>query len=171
MGFTPLEGTIMATRAGDIDSGVVALLADKLWLSTKRVKEYLNKKCGLLGISGASSDVRDLIKLEKEGNTRAKLALDMYVYRLQKYIGAYFVALGGLDTIVFTGTVGERSFIMREKICRDLSVLGIKINQEINNQSEGVDALISASDSPVKVLVRNTDEIGQIARGVALVLG
>lgn len=166
MGYTPLEGVMMATRGGDIDPGTVAVISDTLgWFNkTGKLKEYLNKKCGLLGVSGKSSDVRDLIKLEKEGDAQAKLALDMYAYKIQKCIGSYFVILGGLDTIIFTATVGERSFIMRERICNDLGVLGIKINQEINNRSEGVDVDISDGDSRVKILVRKTDEMGQIAR-------
>jgi acetate kinase len=165
MGFTPLEGVMMATRGGDIDPGVVAIIADTFGLfKIRKLKEYLNKKCGLLGVSGQSSDVRNLIKLENGGDMRSKLALDMYVYRLQKYIGSYFVALGGLDAIIFTATVGERSFIIRERICQGLESLGVKIDQEKNNQSEGVDALISLPESKVKVLVRKTDEMGQIAR-------
>jgi acetate kinase len=171
MGFTPLEGVMMATRGGNIDPGALAMLADKLWLNPKRLKEYLNKKCGLLGVSGKSSDVRDLIKLEKEGDAQAKLALDMYAYKLQKCIGAYFVALGGLDTIIFTATVGERSFTMREKICAGLTALELKIDKIKNDQSEGVDADISATDSKIKVLVRKTDEMGQIARDTISILG
>jgi acetate kinase len=165
MGYTPLEGVMMATRGGDIDPGTVAIISDSLgWFNkTEKLKQYLNKECGLLGVSGKSSDVRDLIKLEKEGDTQAKLALDMYAYKIQKYIGSYFVVLGGLDTIIFTATVGERSFIMRERICTGLEVLGVKINNLINNQSEGIDVDISAGDSKVKVLVRKTDEMGQIA--------
>jgi acetate kinase len=170
MGYTPLEGVMMATRAGDIDPGTVALISENLGLKGKKLKEYLNKKCGLLGVSGKSEDVRDLIKLEKGGDTQAKLALDMYAYRLQKYIGAYYTVLGGLDAIIFTATVGERSFIMRERICQGLEVLGLKINKEKNNQSEGVDADISAVDSQVKVLVRKTDEMEQIARDTIRVL-
>jgi acetate kinase len=143
----------------------VAIIADTFGLfKIRKLKEYLNKKCGLLGVSGQSSDVRNLIKLENGGDMRSKLALDMYVYRLQKYIGSYFVALGGLDAIIFTATVGERSFIIRERICQGLESLGVKIDQEKNNQSEGVDALISLPESKVKVLVRKTDEMGQIAR-------
>ena len=171
MGYTPLEGVMMATRAGDIDPGTVALISENLGLRGKKLKEYLNKKCGLLGVSGKSEDVRDLIKLEKEGEIQAKLALDMYVYRIQKYIGAYFVALGGLDAIVFTATVGERSFIMRERICRDLISLGIKIDKTKNDQSVGIDTDISAVDSKVKVLIRKTDEMGQIARDTISILG
>lgn len=170
MGFTPLEGVMMATRGGNIDPGVIALLIDKLWLGPKKLKELLNKKCGLLGVSGQSSDVRDLIKLEKGGNKEAKIALDMYAYKIQQYIGAYFVALGGLDLLVFTATVGERSFIMRERICAGLEALGVKINKEINNQSEGINADISASDSVVRILVRKTDEMSQIAYDTALIL-
>lgn len=170
MGFTPLEGVMMATRGGDIDPGAVSFLADNLRLKGRKLKDYLNKKCGLLGVSGKSSDVRDLINLEKEGDEQAKLALDMYAYRLQKYIGAYFAVLGGLDTLLFTATVGERSFILREKICEGISALGIKIDQVKNNQSEGIDVDISSPDSKVKVLVRKTDEMGQIARDTIAIL-
>jgi acetate kinase len=164
MGFTPLEGVMMATRTGDIDPGTLAFLTDKKWFSVKNLRNYLNKSGGLLGVSGKSSDVRDLIKFEKEGDKKSALALSMYAYKLQKCIGSYYVALGGLDTIIFTATVGERSFIMRERICAGLESLGIKINKTVNDQSEGVDADISAPDSKVKVLVRKTDEMGQIAR-------
>jgi acetate kinase len=171
MGFTPLEGVIMATRAGDIDPGIIAFISEKLGLKGKKLKDYLNKKCGLLGISEKSSDVRDLLKMEKEGDVKSRLALDMYVYRLQKYIGSYFVALGGLDTIIFTATVGERSFIMRERICRGLEVLGIKIDIEKNNKSEGIDADITATDSKVSVLVLKTNEMDQIAKDAISILG
>jgi acetate kinase len=165
MGYTPLEGVMMATRGGDIDPGIIAIKADSLGFNKiKKLKEYLNKKCGLFGVSGQSSDVRDLIKLEKAGDERSKLALEMYVYRLQKYIGSYYVALGGLDAVIFTATVGERSFIIRERICSGLEILGLKIDKDINNKSEGVDADISTPDSKVKVLVRKTDEMEQIAR-------
>ncbi|OHA46473.1 MAG: hypothetical protein A2541_01980 [Candidatus Taylorbacteria bacterium RIFOXYD2_FULL_36_9] len=170
MGFTPLEGVMMATRAGNIDPGALAYLSERLGLKGKKLKEYLNKKCGLLGVSEQSSDVRDLLKLEREGNTQAKLALDMYVYHLQKQIGSYYVVLGGLDMIIFTATVGERSFIMRERICADLEMLGLKLDKEKNNQSEGINALISTSDSQVKILVRKTDEMRQIARDTIKIL-
>jgi len=171
MGYTPLEGVMMATRGGNIDPGIVALISDNLgFFKGDKLKEYLNKKCGLLGVSGQSSDVRDLLVLEKQGDARAKLALDMYVYQLQKYIGAYFVALDGLDTLIFTATVGERSFVIRERVCQGIEVLGVKINNEKNNQSIGVDADISATDSKVKVLVRKTDEMKQIAQDTIDVL-
>jgi len=170
MGFTPLEGVMMATRAGDIDPGVIAMISENLGLKGKKLKDYLNKKCGLLGVSGKSSDVRELLKLENS-DAQAKLALDMYVYRLQKCIGSYFVALGGLEEIIFTATVGERSFIIRERVCRGLEVLGVKIDSTKNNQSVGVNADISAVDSKVKILVRKTDEMGQIARDTINILG
>jgi len=170
MGFTPLEGVMMATRAGDIDPGTIAFLSESLGLKGKKLRDYLNKKCGLLGVSGQSSDVRDLLRLEKEGDTQSKLALDIYVYHLQKCIGSYYVALNGLDAIIFTATVGERSFVIRERICDGLAVLGIKINKEKNNQSVGIDADISNFDSKVKVLIRKTDEMGQIARDTINVL-
>lgn len=171
MGLTPLEGVMMATRGGDIDPGVVNFISSQLgFWSNKKIKEYLNKKCGLLGVSGQSSDVRDLIKLEKDGDKLSKLALEMYVYRIQKCLGSYFVALGGWEALIFTATVGERSFVIRERVCQGLDVLGVKIDKEINNKSEGVDAVISTPDSPVKVLVRKTDEMGQIARDTVRVL-
>lgn len=170
MGYTPLEGAMMATRGGDLDPGVVAIISYELGLRGTKLKNYLNKKCGLLGVSGHSSDVRDLIQLEQSGNAPAKLALDMYAYKLQKIIGSYYTVLGGLDQLVFTATVGERSFIMRERICAGLTVLGVKINTEINNQTEGVDADISAVDSTVKVSVLKTDEMGQMARDTVKVL-
>jgi len=171
MGFTPLEGAMMATRGGDIDPGAIAFLSDNLGLRGQKLVNYLNKNCGLLGVSGKSSDIRDLIKLESEGEARAKLALEMFVYRIQKYIGAYFVVLGGLDTIIFTATVGERSFIIRERICNGLESLGVKIDKTVNNQSEGVEADISAPDSLIKVLVRITSEMDQIAREAIALLG
>jgi len=170
MGFTPLEGVMMATRAGDIDPGIIAMVSENLGLKGKKLKDYLNKKCGLLGVSGKSSDVRELLKLENS-DAQAKLALDMYVYRLQKYIGSYFVTLGGLEAIIFTATVGERSFVIRERVCRGLEVLGAKIDSTKNNQSVGVNADISAVDSKVKILVRKTDEMGQIARDTINILG
>lgn len=171
MGFTPLEGAMMATRGGDIDPGVLSLITSTFGFSKiKKIKEYLNRNCGLLGVSGASSDVRDLIKLEKEGNIRARLALDMYAYRLQKIIGSYYTVLGGLDTLVFTATVGERSFIIRDRICSGLGALGVALDQIKNSQNEGADAVISSVDSKVTVLVRQTDEMGQIARDTLAVL-
>jgi len=164
MGFTPLEGMVMATRVGDIDSGAVAYLSEILKLKGNNLLKYLNKKCGLLGLSdGLSDDVRELIKAEGE-NVDAKNALDIYAYKIQKQIGAYAVALGGLDMLVFSGTVGERSFKMRERICNGLGALGITLNIEKNNATDGVDANISGTESKIFVEVVKTDEMAQIVK-------
>jgi len=164
MGFTPLEGMVMANRVGDIDSGAVVYLSEVLKLKGLRLREYLNKKCGLLGLSGGlSGDVRDLLKAEEGGNQKAKNALDTYVYKIQKQIGASFVALGGLDMLVFSATVGERSFKMRKRICTGLESLGIVIDQNLNDGKEGIDCVLNSSDSKVKIQVVKTDEMGQIA--------
>ncbi len=164
MGFTPLEGVIMANRVGDIDSGAVIYLSEKLRLNNKKLKTYLNKECGLLGISGGmSADVRDLLKADEEGDIDAKNALDSYAYRIQKQIGAYAVALGGLDTIVFSATVGERSFKMRKRICDGLKILGVELDECVNNTTEGVEAKISSDNSKVNVRVVKTDEMRVIA--------
>jgi acetate kinase len=165
MGFTPLEGMIMANRVGDIDSGALVYISEKLRLNNKRLISYLNKDCGLLGLSGGiSNDIRDLLRLdEEENNIDAKNALDVYVYRIKKQIGAYVVALGGIDTIVFSATVGERSFKMRKRICSGLEFLGVKLDECINNATEGVEAEISSTDSKVKIFVVKTDEMRVLA--------
>lgn len=162
MGFTPLEGMVMATRVGDIDSAAVVYLSEILKLRGTKLRQYLNKKCGLLGLSGISDDVRELLKVENE-NIDAKNALDIYAYRIQKQIGAYIAALGGLDLIVFSGTVGERSFKMRERICHGLGVFGVKIDANKNNNTERENVLISSQDSKIKVEVIKTNEMRQIA--------
>ncbi len=166
MGFTPLDGLVMATRVGEMDPGAVVYLADKLGLNTRKMEDYLNNKCGLLGLSGKSSDVRDLLKFEKEGDKDSALALEIYVDRLKKYIGGAVATLGGLDLLVFAGTVGERSFIMRERICAGLGFMGVSLNTEVNNQSEGVEADIGQTGSLIKVLVIKTDEVEEIAKEV-----
>ncbi|MFA5652364.1 MAG: hypothetical protein WC933_03285, partial [Candidatus Paceibacterota bacterium] len=140
MGFTPLEGMVMANRVGDIDSGAVVYMSEVLKLSGIKLLQYFNKKCGLFGLSdGLSNDIRDLFKAEEENSDkRATKALDTYVYKIQKQIGAYYVALGGLDSLVFSGTVGERSYRMRKRICSGLESLGIMIDKEINECKDGV---------------------------------
>ncbi len=164
MGFTPLEGMIMATRVGDIDSGALIYLSEALKLSGDKLKQYLNKRCGLLGLSaGISDDVRELLKAENE-NVDAKNALDIYAYKIQKQIGAYMAALGGLDTLVFSGTVGERSFKMRERILKGLEGIGLVLDQNKNNATDNVDAVISTQESKIKIRVVKTDEMTQIAR-------
>ncbi|MFA5934841.1 MAG: acetate/propionate family kinase [Candidatus Paceibacterota bacterium] len=167
MGFTPLEGMVMANRVGDIDSGALVYISEKLRLNNKRLMGYLNKECGLLGLSGGlSADIRDLLRLdEEENNIDAKNALDVYAYRIQKQIGAYAVSLGGLDAVVFSATVGERSFKMRKRICEGLEFLGLKLDECINNATEGVEAEISSAESRVKVFVVKTDEMKVLAEG------
>ena len=168
MGFTPLDGLVMATRVGEIDPGAVVYLADKLRLSTRKLEDYFNNKCGLLGLSGKSDDVRELIKFEAEGDKDSGLALGIYVNRLKKYIGAAAAVLGGVDLLVFAGTVGERSFVMRGRVCDGLQFLGIDIDSELNNKSEGVEAELSKLESKVKVLVMKTDEMEEMAKAVLL---
>ncbi|MEI7480354.1 MAG: acetate/propionate family kinase [bacterium] len=164
MGFTPLEGLLMATRVGDIDSGAVLYLAEKTGMTTTELRRYFNSKCGLLGVSGQSDDVRDLIALEEKGDKDASLALSLYAYRIKKNIGSYIAVMNGVDLIVFTATIGERSFIMRGKILADMENLGIILDKEINNVTIAEDKEISAKNSPVKVLVLKTDEMSQLAK-------
>ena len=163
MGYTPLEGLVMSTRAGDIDPVAVMYLGQKLGKTTTELESYFNDKCGLLGLSGKSSDVRDLIELEKKGDADARLALQKFVMSIKKYIGAYVAEMGGLDTLVFSGTIGERSHIMRERICNGLEPLGIKINKRINNGTIGVNRKINTLFSGVKVLTIRTNEMKDMA--------
>lgn len=168
MGFTPLDGLVMATRVGAIDPGAVVYLSEELGLRDGKLLEYFNKKCGLLGLSnGKSDDIRELLKLEKTGDVGAKLALDSYAYRVRKLIGQAMVTLGGIDTLIFAGTVGERSFPMRERICFGLDFMGIKLNHEINNATDAVEAELQTADSKVKILVSKTDEMKEIVRETA----
>ncbi len=170
MGFTPLDGLVMATRVGDIDPGAAIYLQEELGLNTRKLGEYFNNKCGLLGLSGKSSDIRELLKFEKDGDKDSALALEIYVHRLQKHIGSAIIILGGLDLLIFAGTVGERSFIMRERICSNLRFLGLDLNKIENDKSEGIEAEISTLESKVKVLVVKTDEMEQIAQDTVKVL-
>ena len=170
MGLTPLAGVMMGSRSGDIDASAVTYIMDKLGLKPQEMADYLNKKSGVLGITGISSDMRDVEAAANEGNERAKLALKMYFYRIKKYIGAYAAAMGGVDAIVFTAGVGENQIDMREQSCEGLEFLGIKIDKEKNN-TRGKEAEISTDDSTVKVWVVPTDEEIVIARDtMALVL-
>jgi acetate kinase len=165
MGLTPLEGIMMGTRSGDIDAGAVTSLMEKEGLNTTGVMNLLNMKSGLLGISGVSSDMRDLSAAVNEGNSRAALAKKMYSYKIRKYIGAFAAAMGGVDVIVFTGGVGENRNEIREAVCENMEFLGIKIDKEINSKIIlGADGIISTPDSKVKVVVLPTDEELMIAK-------
>lgn len=162
MGFTPVEGLMMGTRSGDVDLGVVTYIMDKEMIGTAAATTLFNKHSGVLGVSGLSSDMRDIEKAISEGNQRAKLALDMYEYRIKKYIGAYAAALNGIDVLVFTGGVGENQTVTRERVCNGLSFMGIEIDSEIN-KTRGEELVISTENSRVKVVVVPTDEEYMIA--------
>lgn len=171
MGLTPLAGVMMGSRSGDIDASAVTYIMEKLGKKPQEMADYLNKESGVLGISGISSDMRDVENAAKKGNEKAILALKMYNYRIKKYIGAYAAAMGGVDVIVFTAGVGENQISMREEACAGLEFLGIKIDKEKNN-IRGKEAEISTDDSRVKVWVVPTDEEIVIARDtMALVQG
>lgn len=164
MGLTPLAGVMMGSRSGDIDASAVTYIMEKLGKKPQEMADYLNKESGVLGISGISSDMRDVESAAKEGNKRAILALQMYAYRIKKYIGAYAAAMGGVDTIVFTAGVGENQTGMRADACEGLEFLGIKIDKEKNAGIRGKEAIISTPDSKVTVCVVPTDEEIVIAR-------
>ena len=163
MGLTPLAGVMMGSRSGDIDASAVTYIMEKLGKKPQEMADYLNKESGVLGISGISSDMRDVENAAKEGNERARLALQMYNYRIKKYIGAYAAAMGGVDVIVWTAGVGENQINTRMEACSGLEFLGVKMDAEANN-SRGEEKLISAADSKVQVWVVPTDEEIVIAR-------
>ena len=165
MGLTPLEGLVMGTRSGDLDPAVLEFLMDKTGMNIHEMLNYLNKKSGVDGISGVGSDFRDLVKAYDEGNDRARLAIDMFSYRVKKYIGAYSAALGGLDCVVFTGGIGEHTEIVREKVMKDMEYLGVDFDFEKNNNvGRGEVTELSKPDSKVKVYIIPTNEELVIAR-------
>lgn len=164
MGFTPLEGLIMGTRSGDIDPAVVLHVMAKEELTLHEANTLLNKHSGLIGVSGVSNDMRELIKEAQRGSKPAQTAIDMFCYRLKKYISAYYGVLGGADAIAFTGGIGENSPIVRERSCEGLETLGIVIDAERNEQFNGGEGRISADDSSTSVWVIPTDEELVIAR-------
>ncbi|MBO5749719.1 MAG: acetate kinase, partial [Bacteroidaceae bacterium] len=163
MGLTPLEGLVMGTRSGDIDAGAVTFIMDKLNLDTKGISDLLNKKSGLAGVSGISNDFRDIIAGINEGNERARIAKQMYTYRIKKYIGEYAAAMGGVDVILFTGGAGENQWDVRQEATEGLEFMGVKVDIEKNKACRATEAVISADDSRVKVCVIPTDEELMIA--------
>lgn len=163
MGLTPLAGVMMGSRSGDIDASAVTYIMDKLNLKPQEMADFLNKKSGVLGITGISSDMRDIEEAANKGNERAQLALRMYNYRIKKYIGSYAAAMGGVDVIVWTAGVGENQISTRMEACSGLEFLGVKMDAEANN-CRGEEKLISAPDSKVQVWVVPTDEEIVIAR-------
>ena len=170
MGLTPVEGLVMGTRCGDVDLGAMTYLMEKEGLDAAGVNAVINKKSGVMGVSGVSSDMRDIEAAIAAGNERAKLALDMFEYRLLKYIGAYTAALNGVDVLVFTGGIGENQMQTRDYICRGLEYLGVKYDAKLNGKTRGEEIEISTPDSKVRVVVIPTDEELTIASDtVALV--
>jgi acetate kinase len=163
MGFTPLEGLIMGTRCGEIDPAIIPYMMKKEGMSPEQIDTYLNKKSGVLGVSGISSDFRDIEDAAKEGNERAQLALDVFAYKVRKYIGGYVAAMGGVDAIVFTAGLGENSITMRDKICNGLEYLGTRIDP-VKNNIRGKAAEISVDGAKVKIFVIPTNEELVIAR-------
>ena len=158
MGFTPVEGLLMGTRAGNLDLGALLFIAEKEDLTIQDSNNMINKRSGLLGVSGISSDMRDLEKAAEEGNERAQIALDMFVYRVIKFIGAYAAAMGGVDLVLFTGGIGENGCEMRYNVCKDLEYLGIDFNKELNKGKRGVDLELTKPDSRTKVVMVTTNE-------------
>ena len=167
MGLTPLEGIMMGTRSGDVDGGAVTFLQKKLGLNPDQMSDLLNKKSGVAGISGVGSDMRDLEAAVAAGNKRAKLATDMYNYKIKKYVGAFAAAMGGVDIIVFTAGVGENQASMRAEVCRDMEFMGVNVDEALNATIRGKEAIISTPDSKVKVVVIPTDEELMIASDTA----
>jgi len=166
MGLTPLEGLVMGTRAGDLDPGVIEYISHKEGMSLDEIDTLLNKQSGLLGLSGLTNDMRELIEEEWEKqDRRAKLAIDIFCRRVKKYIGAYLAEMGGADAIIFTGGIGENSALIRQRICTDLGWLGLELDETLNNQAQAEkEAEISKAESRVKVFVIPTNEELLIAR-------
>jgi acetate kinase len=169
MGFTPLAGILMGTRCGDIDPAVAMFIMNKEGLTPDEMNNLMNKKSGVLGVSGVSSDFRDLDAGAEAGNERCKLALDMFSYQATKYIGSYAAAMGGVDAIVFTAGIGENNAVMRADIIKPLEFLGAKIDEELNN-IRGEARIVSTADSKVKVCVIPTNEELSIARQTLAVI-
>ncbi|MDE6464483.1 MAG: acetate kinase [Muribaculaceae bacterium] len=164
MGLTPTEGLMMGTRVGDIDPGALTFLMNRHGLSADALQSIINKESGVLGVSGVSNDMREIEAAIAAGDQRARLALDMYMLRITKYIGAYAAEMGGVDIIVFTGGVGENQAGLRADVCETLGFMGVRIDKEVNAGIRGVEAVISEASAPVKVCVIPTDEELTIAR-------
>jgi acetate kinase len=163
MGMTPVEGLLMGTRCGDVDAGVLTYIMEKENIGSQAISTIVNKYSGVLGVSGVSSDMREIDAAVNEGNERAELSLKIYAYKIRKYIGAYAAVLGGLDILVFTGGVGENQMSMRKAACEGLEFMGIQIDDTANN-TRGKEAVVSHPEAKVKVVVIPTDEEFMIAR-------
>ena len=171
MGLTPLEGLIMGTRSGDVDGGVVTYLQNKLGIDAYRMSAILNKKSGMLGLTGISSDMRSIEEAYNKGDKKAITATNAYIYRIKKYIGAYTAALGGVDVIVFTGGVGENQASIRSGAIAGMDYLNVKVDDKLNAATRlGKEGVISTPDSKVKVVVVCTDEELMIAQDTVNIL-
>lgn len=170
MGMTPVEGLIMGTRSGDVDPGVISYIMDKERMGAQGISTLVNKFSGVLGMSGVSSDMRELEAAIKKGNKRAKLALDAYNYRIKKYVGSYAAALGGVDILVFTGGVGENQAVTRSDVCKNMAFMGIELDEELNASVRATEVVISKPESKVKVVIIPTDEELTIARDTMEIL-
>lgn len=171
MGLTPVEGLLMGTRCGDVDAGALSFIMDKENLGAKGLSNLINKQSGVMGLSGVSSDMRDLEKAISEGNKRAAMALEVYNYRIKKYIGAYTAAMGGCDILVWTGGVGENQWTTRRIVCENMEYMGMKIDAQKNEGMRGEEMVISAPDSKVTIMVVPTDEEYMIASDTMDILG
>ncbi len=158
MGFTPVAGLVMGTRAGDLDLGALIYIAQKEKLDLNEINTLVNKKSGVQGISGVSSDFRELTTAWENGNERAQLALDVFAYHVKQYIGAYAAILNGVDLVIFTGGIGENDFYIREAVCENMEFLGIKLDKKINAVTRGADVTLSTPDAAIKVMTITTDE-------------
>jgi acetate kinase len=170
MGLTPVEGLLMGTRCGDIDAGVLLYLMNKEELDTNGLSDLINKRSGVLGVSGVSSDMRELEKAFRENNPRAVLAMNMYIYRIKKYIGSYAAVMGGVDVLVFTGGVGENQCSLRTGVCHEMEYMGIHLDEATNDRIRGEEKVISTPDSKVTVMVVPTDEEYLIASDTQKIL-
>ena len=163
MGFTPLEGLVMGTRSGDLDPALVSYIARKENVDAAEVERWLNQRSGLLGLSGISNDMRELVS-RYEADRRARLAVDVFCYRARKYLGAYLAALGGADAVVFSGGIGENAPAVREKICAGMEWCGLSLDREKNDAAVGAESTISSTGTRLRVHVIPSDEEAIIAR-------
>ncbi len=170
MGFTPIEGLMMGTRAGDLDIGAATYIMDKEMIGTKSASVLFNKQSGLLGITGISSDMREIRAAAAKDDKMAKLGLDMYAYRVKKYVGSYAAAMGGVDIILFTGGIGENATYVRQDICEELEYMGVEMDCNKNESIFGEEAVVSLESSRVKVMVVPTDEELVIAKDTKLIV-
>lgn len=171
MGLTPLDGFIMGTRSGGVDPSVVTYIANKEGLSPDEMSVMLNKKSGFLGVSGVSSDCRDVQSAAKEGNERAKLTIDILVHQIKRFIGGYAAEMGGVDTIIFTGGIGENDSTIRERVCEEMEFLGLTIDKGLNKEASREEKFFSTKDSRVEAMVLPTNEEIMIARDTLEVIG